>query len=358
MKIGFFNGYSIWGGGEKWHFEMSSYCQDRGDEALFFTPISGELAKRVLKSGNRVVDIKIGKHSYYNPLTLASIFFKIRKEKLDLLIFNSFADVRVAALIGKFAGVKKVIFRCGMPIAPKEDLSFKLNFRYGLDQFVPISKAIQDEFDQKAPSLLSESQKVPFIANGIDLDRFSYIESPNNSPLILGNAVRLSHQKGIDYLLPALKLLKERGHLFVMKIAGEGELEEDLLQMSFDLGLSDYIEFVGHIEDVSDFVKDLDLYLFTSRYEGTARSIIEAMGCGKAVIAFNTSSMKEMVVDGESGFLVTAFDTKEYADKIEILINNPSLREKFGKKGRLLVERDFNKVKNFKKWYNFLSSLT
>ena len=355
MKIGFFNGYSIWGGGEKWHFEMSEYCKSKKDEVFFFTPMLGELARRGRNAGHQIIDIQIGKFSYFNPLSLFDIYIKIKSQHLDVLVFNSFSDVRAAGLVAKKAGVKKVILRSGMPIAPKEDLSFRINFRYGLDHFVPISQAIQDEFNEKAPSLLLESQKVPYIANGIDLDKFSYVSPKHIKPLVLGLAVRLSHQKGLDLLLASIKILKERGLSFVVKIAGEGELKSELLALSKKLEVESIVEFIGHVEDVSEFTQNLDIYLFTSRYEGTARSIIEAMACGKPVIAFNTSSMKEMVKDQESGFLVEPFSVDGFARKTELLINDAEMRERFGKNGKVQAEIHFNKVQNFQKWYDFLT---
>lgn len=358
MRIGFFNGYSIWGGGEKWHFEMANYCKSLGDEVVMYSPVDGELAKRSLEVGLVIRDIAISKHSYFNPMFLIKLTRLVKKDNLDVLVFNSFRDVRAAAYAIKKAGVKKVVLRCGMPIAPKQSLSYLFNFRVGLDYFVPISESIRDEFLEKSPKLLRENQCVPYIANGIDLKDFTYVgeTTKDGQTIVLGNASRLSHQKGLDLLLPSLKILKDKGIPFIMKIAGEGEERDFLIKLAHELGLQDNVEFIGHIDNVSDFVKEIDIYVFTSRYEGTARSMIEAMACGKPVVAFNTSSMREVVSDDETGLLVKPFSIEDFAAKTEVLIKDKNLRQQFGKEGRARVENLFNKEKNFATWYEFLNS--
>ncbi|EQC43177.1 glycosyltransferase [Bacteriovorax sp. DB6_IX] len=355
MRIGFFNGYSIWGGGEKWHIEMAKNCHDKGDKVFIYSPIDGELAKRSRDLGFHIRDVQITKNSYFNIFFYFKVKAMIERDKLDVLVFNSFRDVRSAALAVKAAKVKKVVLRCGMPIAPKQSLSYRLAFQRGIDYFVPISEAVRDEFKNKSPLLLSENKYAPVIANGIDLDDFSYVGETSEELITLGNAVRLSHQKGLDMLLPSLKILKERGHHFVMKIAGTGEESESLEKLRSELGLEKEVEFLGHTDDVASFVKTIDIYAFTSRYEGTARSMIEAMACGKPVVAFNTSSMKEVVADSKSGFLAEAFSEEDFANKLEILIKDKNLRAQFGKNGRQIVEEKFDKKKNFARWYDFLS---
>ena len=124
MKIGFFNSYSIWGGGEKWHFEMAQYCQAKGDETLFFTPENGKLGQKVKSIGFSTIDTTLSKFYYLNPLAQILLWRKFRRAKLDVLIINSFVDLRACGLAAKMAGVSKVIFRCGNPTLPKRKLSY------------------------------------------------------------------------------------------------------------------------------------------------------------------------------------------------------------------------------------------
>jgi glycosyltransferase involved in cell wall biosynthesis len=356
MRIGFFNGYSIWGGGEKWHYEMAKYCQERGDEVFLYTPIEGELSSRGSELGVTIRDVQITKSSYYNLVFYKKLQRRVRRDKLDVLVFNSFRDVRAAALAVKFAGVKKVIFRCGMPVAPKQSISYRLSFAFGIDYFVPISEAVREVFSVESPKLISEEKCHPYIANGINLTEFSFVgdTSKAEEPVILGNASRLSIEKGFEILLPALKILKERGHNFTMRIAGSGDEELKLKELTKKLGLNDQVEYLGHIDDVATFIKTIDICAFTSRFEGTARTMIEAMACGKPVVAFNTSSMKEVVIHEECGLLAEPFSEVDFANNLEKLILDSNLRENFGQSGRKRVEEKFDKVKNFAHWYNFL----
>ncbi|MCB9060670.1 MAG: glycosyltransferase [Halobacteriovoraceae bacterium] len=352
-NVAFFNQYSLWGGGEKWHFEMALYLKNKGHQVFIFTPITGELGKRSSQKGLTVIDVNIAKLTYLNIFFLFKLYMQIKKLNLNSIVFNSFLDVRVAAFVSKLACVKNVILRCGMPIAPKQNWAYKLAFKKGLTRLVPITYAIREEFQKNAPQLIKEIPSDKIIYNAIDLNKFSPIEN-HNEIFTIGNAVRLTDQKGLDLLLKSLKILKDKGIKFKAKIAGTGELEKDLKQLSNDLGLTEQVSFLGFIEDIPSFMRSIDLLAFSSRYEGAARTILEAMACNVPVVAFNTSSMSEMIESNKTGLLVKAFDQIEYAHRLQQMINDKFLRDQIVKNARQYVLQNFDQSIVYKKWVGII----
>lgn len=360
MKLALFNAYKIWGGGERWFLECSRFALERGIEVVVFTPKDGELAKRLPHDPKlRVIDVQLGKYSYFNPIILIRFLFFFILLRPSTIVFNSIPDVRSAALMARLAGIKKRVFRAGTPLPPKEKLSYLICFRLGLTHFTPISKAILEIFQNQSPRIIEKTNNDVIITNSVDLNRFipSKKEKIHSSFITtIGNAVRLCDQKGLDYLFESLKILKDRGHQFIFKLAGTGELENKLKFLASDLGIDHIVQFLGHTDDVPSFLHELDIMAFSSKYEGTALTILEAMACEVPVVAFDTSSMKEMIKHEQTGLLVSAFDVSGFADALERLITDQQLRLRIIKEARNYVLTNHSKEINFQKWLHFLIS--
>jgi glycosyltransferase involved in cell wall biosynthesis len=352
MNIGFFDSYRVWGGGEKWHDEMSRYLSAQRHEVTVFTPNNGQLHRRLLGK-LRLSNASVDKLSYMNPRDQFRYYRKFRRQKLDVLVFNSFIDVRAAAVAAKKAGVKRTILRIGTPIAPAEKKSYIYTFQNGLDEIVGISKENLDCFYRDAPQLI-ENKPTRIIPNAIDIDVFKKQEREKNDVITFGNCVRLTDQKGLEDLLKAVYQIKSIGKKFKVLLAGEGEDREKLEAYCTENNLSE-VEFLGHVEDTAEFYNRLDFLVFTSRFEGTARTILESMACQVPVISYNASSMKELVVDGENGFLANAFDIEDLQNKIIHFLDNPGIIEEMGYKGRQMVESNYNREIVYKKWADYLT---
>lgn len=351
-NIGFFDSYRVWGGGEKWHEEMALYLSSLRHDVTVFTPNDGELHRRVLGKV-RLQNISVDKLSYMNPRHQFRYFRKFRRLDLDVLVFNSFIDVRAAAVAAKKAGVKRTVLRIGTPIAPKEKLAYIYAFQNGLDEIVGISKENLDCFYRDAPKLIQD-KPTQIIPNAIDLERFIKVEREANEVITFGNCVRLTDQKGLMDLLEAVKILQGKQLNFKVLLAGDGEDREKLETFCVENNLRE-VEFLGHVEDTAEFYNRLDFLVFTSRFEGTARTILESFACQVPVISYLASSMKELIHDGVNGLGVTPFNYEELAEKIEYLILNRNLLSDMGQKGRKQVEADHNREVVYKKWCEYLT---
>ena len=128
---------------------------------------------------------------------------------------------------------------------------------------------------------------------------------------------------------------------FKLLIAGDGELNNELRSYAKKLQVENEVVFLGFVENIKTFMNSIDIFLLTSLWEGFGYVIVEAMACNKPTVAFNVSSNPEIIADKKTGFLIDDFNIDEFTDKIDLLINDNELREKFGNKAREIVEKRF-----------------
>lgn len=358
MKFGFFNSYTLWGGGEKWHFTAAEYIANQGHEVFVLCHPEGALFQRVqLHPKMTPVEVIVTKHSYWNPFFQAQLHLTLRSLNLDAIVFNAPRDVRSAALASRLAGIPKVIYRNGMPIPIPQKRSMIWAFQKGLTQIVCISKENRRVLQEETP-LLSKGHDIEIITNAFDFNKVPAAKTDQNTPkelITLSNTGRLTDQKGQDLLFEACALLKQRGYKFKLLMAGDGELENELKSLARKLNLDKEVEFLGFQKDVYTTLYKSDIFAFTSLWEGTASSILEAQAIALPVVCFNMSSMPEMVFHEQTGLLAKAKDPQDFADQIERLIKSPELRKKLGNAGRKNVQENFNVEKIYARWAKILT---
>lgn len=359
MKFGFFNSYTLWGGGEKWHFTAAEYMANLGHEVFVLCHPEGALFQRVKNHPKMTpVEIVVTKHSYWNPFFQLNLHLKLRSLSLDAIVFNAPRDVRSAALTSRFAGIPKVIYRNGMPVPIPQKRSMIWAFQKGLTQIVCNSKENRRVLKEETP-LLSRGHDIEIITSAFDFDKVPEAKTDQDTPkevITFSNTGRLTDQKGQDLLFEACALLKTKGHKFKLLMAGDGELEDELKSLASKLNLNEEVEFLGFQKDIYSTLYRSDIFAFTSLWEGTASSILEAQAIALPVVCFDMSSMPEMVFHEQTGLLAKPKDPKDFADQLEKLINSPELRKKLGLAGRKNVQEKFNVEKIYARWAEVLSN--
>jgi glycosyltransferase involved in cell wall biosynthesis len=137
------------------------------------------------------------------------------------------------------------------------------------------------------------------------------------------------------------RMLKQKNIVFTMFIAGTGEMKSTLENLIDKYNLHKEVILLGFVEDVENFMNDIDIFILTSIWEGFGYVIVEAMAAGKPTVAFNISSNPEIIINDQTGFLVDYPDMEMFCRKIESLIGDENRRVQFGKKGRETVEKRF-----------------
>jgi glycosyltransferase involved in cell wall biosynthesis len=127
---------------------------------------------------------------------------------------------------------------------------------------------------------------------------------------------------------------------------GSGQAYIQTLQKRVsEMGVVDKICFVGGVSphDIAPYYAACDIFVFPSIMESLGLSQVEAMLCAKPVVASNVGGISEVMLDGETGFLVEPFDYMSLAQKVIYLLKNPTLANKMGQNGRQRALNLFDK---------------
>jgi GalNAc-alpha-(1->4)-GalNAc-alpha-(1->3)-diNAcBac-PP-undecaprenol alpha-1,4-N-acetyl-D-galactosaminyltransferase len=163
-------------------------------------------------------------------------------------------------------------------------------------------------------------------------------------------AGRLAPQKGFDLLIEAFAQIAERHPLWSLKILGEGPVRAALEQLIVSKRLADRVILAGWQNDPANVLRQADIFVLSSRFEGFPNALLEAMACGLASISFDCESgPAEIIRDGIDGLLVASEDTAGLTAAIERLIDDAPLRSRLGAEAVRVVER-FGVEQYFARW--------
>ncbi|MCY4602533.1 MAG: glycosyltransferase [Acidobacteria bacterium] len=206
-----------------------------------------------------------------------------------------------------------------------------------VDRFICASDAIR--------SLLETAgippERTTVVYEGVDIERIRAMPAldvrkefdlPRGAPIV-GNVAALVPHKGQRYLIDAAAQVVRRVPDARFLIAGEGELEASLRRQIADLHLQEHVRLAGFRPDIIPLHKGFDLFVMSSTTEGLGTSALDAMACGKAVVATRAGGLAEVVVDGATGRLVPVRDAPALADAIVQLLRDATLRERCGAAG-------------------------
>ncbi|MBM4088415.1 MAG: glycosyltransferase [Planctomycetes bacterium] len=157
----------------------------------------------------------------------------------------------------------------------------------------------------------------------------------------VGTVGRLWPQKGHKDLIWAEELLRVVRTDVHLLIVGDGPLLSRLIRWRDRVGVSDHVHFLGHREDVPRLLPLLSCFWLGSSYEGQSNSVMEAMCCGLPVVATDIPGNRDLVVDGQTGFLVPQGDHAAFVRATLGLLDNPSQARSFGEAGRRRMREEF-----------------
>jgi len=342
----FFNSVKTWGGGEKWHFEMATRLHNKGLPVMIYTNKSSELRKRAVLANIPNYNLRINNLSFFNPFKIVKLAIQFKRLKIKTIILNLSADVKVAGLAAKLAGLPQIIYRRGSAIPIKNSLLNRFLLKRVVHQVIANSAETQRTILSKNPRLISE-HRIEIIYNGINLPvydqgkiEFSYRKDKDE--VIIGNVGRLVKQKGQKYLIDLAIRLKKKTTNFKILIAGEGKKETELANLVAQYKLEKHFEFVGFVNDMKGFMNSIDIFVLTSIWEGFGYVLVEAMASKIPIVAFEISSNPEIVEHNKTGYLVPAFDMEAMTERVSHLIDDENLRKDIGEEGRLRVEKHFS----------------
>ena len=184
------------------------------------------------------------------------------------------------------------------------------------------------------------SEQLKLSHYGYDIDHFdkkvkdtSLIKKPIDKKLII-YAGRITELKGVNFLISALKELKENRNDWVSWIVGDGDKFKEIQEQSQRLGLEDDVVFMGSRDDVPYLLSISDVFVLPSLIENQPLSVIEAQIAGRAVIVSDVGGLPEMVNHGITGVITPARNSSSLSANINYLLEHQSYRESLGLNAR------------------------
>jgi glycosyltransferase involved in cell wall biosynthesis len=281
-------------------------------------------------------------------------FLRRLKEKIALVepqvvLFHS----PVAYLWGRLPFIterrKRIIISVEHSSAPdytKLALLWNLLLSVRTDKIICVSETVKNFLR----SIWFPSEKLIVIENGVvvsDLAARNFMKSGTKT---ISMVARLAPPKDYETLFRAFRLVKRKGYAVLLNVVGDGPQRATLTKMLQNLGIVNYVHFLGERKDVRDVLLRTDLFVLSTRSEGLPISLLEAMEAGCPVIASDIPAISRIIEQGVNGILVPCGDDVALAHAMEVLINDPLTAERLSRNGRLLVERRYNILNTVRKY--------
>lgn len=224
-------------------------------------------------------------------------------------------------------------------------------FLYSLSHhIVANSNAVREKLIADGTS----AEKVTVVYNGLDLRRLDTNVSRQDALAMLGVpadrprrfisiVANMRHEvKDYPMFLQAARQVKEAVPDAAFLLAGEGELSDSLRALARELGLEDSTFFLGRCENVAELLSISEACVLSSKAEGFSNSILEYMAAARPVVVTDVGGAREVVVEGETGYLVSSGDDASMAARLIALLRDPENARLMGGRGRRVVEEKFS----------------
>lgn len=238
--------------------------------------------------------------------------------------------------------------------------------------------AISESVANDIKSTLGPKTAVRMIYNAVDLKRFhpgpgdgraldhaAGLPDPPPGTIRIGLVATFARWKGHDVFLNAIAQIGAsfpcRFYIVggpIYQSAGSQFTLSELKDRAKSLGIDQHVGFTGHQNDPAEALRGLDVIVHAStRPEPFGRVIVEAMACGRALIAVQSGGAAELFVDGREALATAPGDFKALADRISQLMHNNDLRTRLGQAGRQTAEARFGCERLAEEWPEFYESL-
>lgn len=196
------------------------------------------------------------------------------------------------------------------------------------------------------------AEKVSVIYNGLDVRRLATTLSRAESLSLLGLpegrrfvtiVANMRHDvKDYPMFLRSARQVSDAVPDAAFLLAGEGELSDSLRAMASVLGISDSTFFLGRCETIAELLAVSEICVLSSKAEGFSNSILEYMAAARPVVVTEVGGAREVVAEGETGYLVPSGDEALMAERLIALLQDPDRARAMGAKGKREVEEKFS----------------
>ena len=338
-------------------FTCEDQHRDFGDEVTLITGPAigpeGSLMDRAREVGFRIIEIPELRRSIYPLMDWVSyrrLIETFRELRPDIVHTHS----SKAGIIGRYAAAK-----AGLPAVHtihgasfhrgQSALAFNVYCQLEswaarkTDVFLSVCDSLTDQYVEAG---IAPRDRFTTVYSGMDVDPFL---NPSRSrdevreqlglqpdQIAVAKVARLFHLKGHKFLIKAARTVIDRCPNVRFVLIGDGILREQFEQRISELGLSEHFILTGLVppEQIPELVNAAEIVAHTSEWEGLARVLPQALISGKPVVSYDVDGAREVVIPGETGYLLPVEEIAGLADAICELAESPELRIRLGENGR------------------------
>jgi glycosyltransferase involved in cell wall biosynthesis len=189
---------------------------------------------------------------------------------------------------------------------------------------------------EKFTTVYSGMETRPFLESGKYRDQVRHALGYSGEHIVVGKIARLFHLKGHDDVISAAQIVVARHPQARYLFVGDGLLRESLRQRILDAGLDQYFQFTGLVppERIPNLIGAMDIVVHASVREGLARVLPQGLIAGKPVVSYDIDGAREVVIPGQTGYLLPPRDVEALAAAIDELAADAALRDRLGSEGR------------------------
>jgi glycosyltransferase involved in cell wall biosynthesis len=314
--------------------------------------------EQIRKMGLRLVPVDFVRRST-SPLmelrTLRQIFRLYRRERPDIVHQIGAKPILYGSLAARILGIRRIVnasIGMGYVFSSTDSRARRLkplvNFAYRCLMNPPGSKVVFENGDDLATFVrmgaVQQEDAVLIRGAGIDVDAYQpHGDEPPGAPIIMLIA-RMLRDKGINEFVEAAHLLHEEGTRARFVLVGDPDPENPtsipLDKLQAWNGVQG-VEWWGWRGDIAEILAESHIACLPSYREGLPKSLLEAAASGLPIVTTDTVGCREVVRDGENGYLVPVGEARALADALKALIDSPVLRKKMGAVGRVRAEAEF-----------------
>jgi len=279
----------------------------------------------------------------------------LRRSRADVVVLRGYS----AELVGRVAAVLARVPRTVVWVHNCDDPEPRGRVRDVSDRVLdPVTDAYFGVAERQVPYLTEElghpAHKVRVIHNGVDVDVFGTATAhaardevraglglaPDD--VAVGILAALRPEKGHEVLLEAAREVLAARPGARLVVVGDGDRRPGLEALAAELGLGDRVLFTGFRDDVPRVLAALDVFVLASwSVECFPISLLEAMATGLPAVCTDVGGVGEILLDGETGYLVPARDARRLAARLDAVVADAGLRRSMGEAGRARVREHF-----------------
>jgi glycosyltransferase involved in cell wall biosynthesis len=353
-----------YGGGERWMLDAAAGLRDRGYRVLLICRPGSVLGDKAGPAGLDCARVEM--RGDLDPAAVFALAKLVRSFQPDVVCPNLDREIRLCGLAILLAGrkgilrgssqktVTKLIPRRGSEFPLKSKFHYRFFYTNFVHRVIANSQATKKTMLSRAGWFPEE--KVAVITNGIDPNKYLLPREAaarirrqirdawniaHDAPLVtlIGE---LNERKGQVHLIEAADGILNRFPSTRFLLVGEGDARQAITQILAQKNLTGAFVLSGFRDDIPEILTASDILVLPSRVEGFGYVLVEAMAAGLPVVASRASSIPEIVVEGETGFLHEVANSGQIAELISRLLGDRVLASKMAKAGRSRVEQKFS----------------